>query len=50
MWSGGVTLTQKDLDSVPDEVWETIARALSVRWRYAAKQVECAGEPVAAHG
>jgi hypothetical protein len=48
-WSG-LKLTQKDLDSVPDEAWEIIAAALSVRWRYAAKPVQCAHEPVAAHG
>jgi hypothetical protein len=48
-WSG-LKLTQKDLDSVPDDAWDIIARALSVKWRYAAKPVECAREPVAALG
>jgi hypothetical protein len=48
-WSG-LKLTQKDLDSVPDEVWETIATALSVRWRYATEPSECAREPALAHG
>src|SRR5262245_37656535 len=33
---GGLKLTQKDLDSVPDDAWETIAKALNVRWRYTA--------------
>jgi hypothetical protein len=47
-WSG-LKLTQKDLDSVPDEAWEIIAAALSVRWRYAAKPVQSAHDPVAAH-
>jgi len=49
-WGGGLKLTQKDLDSVPDDAWETIAKALSVRWRYAAEPNECAREPVLAHG
>jgi hypothetical protein len=48
-WSG-LKLTQKDLDSVSDDVWEIIATELSVRWRYAAKPVECGAEPVAALG
>ncbi len=33
-WTG-TKLTQKDLDSIPDDAWETIARELGVRWRYA---------------
>ena len=48
-WSG-LKLTQKDLDSVSDDVWEIIAAELSVRWRYAAKPVERGAEPVAALG
>jgi hypothetical protein len=44
-WSG-VKLTQTDLDSVSDDVWEIIAMELSVRWRYAAKPVESGAEPV----
>jgi hypothetical protein len=43
-WSG-LKLTQRDLDSVPDDVWEIIATELSVRWRYAAKPVENSAEP-----
>ena len=50
MWGGGLKLTQKDLDSVPDDAWETIAKALSVRWRYATEPRECAREPVLALG
>ena len=49
-WGGGLKLTQKDLDSVPDDAWETIAKALSVRWRYATEPSECAREPVLALG
>ena len=48
-WSG-LKLTQRDLDSVADEVWEIIAKELSVRWRYAAKPVESGAAPVAALG
>jgi hypothetical protein len=33
-WTG-LKLSQKDLDSIPDDAWETIAEELSVRWRYA---------------
>jgi hypothetical protein len=47
---GGLKLTQKDLDSVPDDAWETIAKALNVRWRYTAARNGCDPEPVAAHG
>jgi len=48
-WSG-MKLTQGDLDSVSDDVWETIAMELRVRWRYAAKPVESGAEPVDALG
>jgi hypothetical protein len=47
MW-GCLKLTQKDLDSIPDEVWTAIAKELNVRWRYAAQPVECPHELVAA--
>ncbi|MGE0037190.1 MAG: hypothetical protein AB7S93_16255 [Xanthobacteraceae bacterium] len=30
---GGLTITKKDLDSLPDDVWLTIARALRLEWR-----------------
>src|SRR5262249_7341164 len=33
-WSG-LKITQRDLDSIPDDAWETIAVELGVRWRYA---------------
>ena len=33
-WTG-LKLDQKDLDSIPDEAWQTIAEQLSVRYRYA---------------
>jgi hypothetical protein len=33
-WSG-LKLTQKDLDSVPDDAWRMIAAEFGVRWRYA---------------
>ena len=36
-WSG-VTITKKDLDSLPDDVWLTLARELRLEWR----QVEAA--------
>jgi hypothetical protein len=49
-WTGCLKLTQKDLDSVPDDAWETIAKELSVRWRYAAKPAERACDPAVAHG
>jgi len=32
-WSG-LSLTQTDLDSIPDDVWKTIASAFGVGWRY----------------
>ena len=48
-WSG-MKLTQRDLDSVSDDVWEIIAAAFSVRWRYAAKPVESGAAPVAPLG
>ena len=33
-WSG-LKITQKDLDSIPDDVWKTIAVELDIGWRYA---------------
>ena len=30
---GGLTITKKDLDSLPDDVWLTMARALRLEWR-----------------
>ena len=49
-WGGCLKLTQKDLDSVPDDAWETIAKALSVGWRFPAETRECAREPALALG
>jgi hypothetical protein len=43
-------LTQKDLDSVSDDVWKTIAAEFGVRWRYAAASSPCARERAAAYG
>jgi hypothetical protein len=48
-WSG-LKITQKDLDSIPDDAWETIAVQLGVRWRYATAAVEHDREPTAAYG
>jgi hypothetical protein len=48
-WTG-LKLTQKDLDSVPDDAWEMIAKALSVRWRYAAAPGGGERDGVAARG
>src|SRR4249919_550503 len=33
-WSG-FKITQNDLDSIPDDAWEKIAKAMGVTWRYA---------------
>jgi hypothetical protein len=33
-WSG-VTITKKDLDSLPEDVWLTLARELRLEWKYA---------------
>lgn len=30
---GGLTITRKDLDSLPDDVWLTMARELKLEWR-----------------
>jgi hypothetical protein len=46
-WTG-TRLTQKDLDSIPDDAWETIARKWGVRWRYATASSECRRDPVSA--
>jgi hypothetical protein len=32
---GGLKITQKDLDTIPDDAWEKIAKSLGVKWRYA---------------
>jgi hypothetical protein len=31
----GLNITRKDLDSIPDHVWETIASELDLGWNYA---------------
>jgi hypothetical protein len=41
-WSA-LKLTQRDLDSVSDDVWVIIAREWSVRWTYAAAR--CSSSP-----
>jgi hypothetical protein len=46
-WSG-LKITQKDLDSIADDAWETIAVELDIGWRYATAAVE--HEPAAAYG
>ena len=33
-WAG-LKITQKDLDSIPDDAWEKTAVVLGVKWRYA---------------
>jgi hypothetical protein len=38
-WSG-LKITQRDLDSVPDEAWKTIAVELGVRWKYATAAIK----------
>ena len=48
-WSG-LKITQKDLDSIPDEAWQKIAKALGVTWRYAAASSGRNRGPVVAHG
>jgi hypothetical protein len=47
---GGLKLTQKDLDSVSDDVWKTIATEFGVRWRHAAASSACAPERAPAYG
>lgn len=32
---GGMKITQRDLDSIPDDAWEKIATVLGVKWKYA---------------
>jgi len=46
-WSG-LKITQKDLDSIPYDAWQTIAVELGVGWKYATAAVE--HEPAAAYG
>jgi hypothetical protein len=38
-WSG-LKITQKDLDAIPDDAWETMAVALGVAWRYATAAID----------
>jgi hypothetical protein len=38
-WSG-LKITQKDLDAIPDDAWETIAVELGVEWRYATAAID----------
>ena len=33
-WSG-LKITQTDLDSIPDEAWEEVAKAMGLKWKYA---------------
>lgn len=47
-WSG-LKITQKDLDSIPDDAWEKVAKALGVTWRYATASRRDR-DPVVAHG
>ena len=48
-WSG-LKITQKDLDSIPDDAWERIAVELRVRWRYATAPSGYGRDPAPAHG
>jgi hypothetical protein len=48
-WSG-LKITQKDLDSIPDDAWERIAAELRVGWRYATAPSGCGRDSAAAHG
>jgi hypothetical protein len=48
-WSG-LKITQKDLDSIPDDAWEIIAVELGVGWRYATAAIEHDHKPAAAYG
>ena len=42
-------ITQKDLDSIPDDAWKTIAVEFGVGWSYPAESIECGREPAAAY-
>jgi hypothetical protein len=48
-WSG-LKITQKDLDSIPDDAWEIIAVELGVEWRYATAAIEHDRKAAAAYG
>jgi hypothetical protein len=48
-WTG-LKITQKDLDSIPDDAWQTIAVELGVGWRYATASSGGGRELAAAHG
>jgi hypothetical protein len=39
-WAG-LKITQKDLDSIPDDAWEKTAVVLGVKWRYATASRGC---------
>src|SRR4051812_2604792 len=39
-WAG-LKITQKDLDSIPDDAWEKTAGVLGVKWKYATASREC---------
>ena len=47
-WIGSLKITQKDLDSIPDDAWKTIAVEFGVGWSYAAASNERGREPAAA--
>ena len=49
-WIGSLKITQKDLDSIPDDAWKTIAVEFGVGWSYPAESIECGREPAAAYG
>ena len=38
-WAG-LKITQRDLDSIPDDAWEKTAKVLGVKWRYATASSE----------
>jgi hypothetical protein len=46
-WTG-MRVTQRDLDSIPDEAWKTIAAKAGVRWRYAPATTRCDRGPTPA--
>ena len=48
-WTSSLKITQKDLDSIPDDAWRTIAVELGVGWRYATASSGCGRELAAAH-
>jgi hypothetical protein len=48
-WTG-LKITQRDLDSIPNDAWEIIAVELGVKWRYATASSGGGRELAAAHG